>query len=41
MGTELDVSRKIQQMVLPTAEELHQINGLDIAGFMEAVVAGL
>jgi sigma-B regulation protein RsbU (phosphoserine phosphatase) len=36
MGAELEVSRKIQQMVLPTTEELHQVNGLDIAGFMEA-----
>ncbi len=35
MGAELNVTRKLQQMVLPTAQELHAIQGLDIAGFME------
>ncbi|MEM7018716.1 MAG: PP2C family protein-serine/threonine phosphatase, partial [Pseudomonadota bacterium] len=35
MGVELDVSRQLQQMVLPTKEELEQIPELDIAGFME------
>lgn len=34
MGAELDVTRKLQQMVLPTSEELDSIEGLDIAGFM-------
>ncbi|MBN2006160.1 MAG: SpoIIE family protein phosphatase [Anaerolineae bacterium] len=35
MSAELDVTRKLQQMLLPTVEELQQIQGLDIAGFME------
>jgi serine phosphatase RsbU (regulator of sigma subunit) len=35
MGAELDVSRRLQQMLLPREEELQQIEGLDIAGFME------
>lgn len=35
MGAELDVTRKLQQMVLPTAQELRAIADLDIAGFME------
>lgn len=35
MGAELDVSRKLQQMVLPGPEELAGVEGLDIAGFME------
>ncbi len=35
MGTELDVSRRIQQMVLPTAAELAGIGGLDVATYME------
>jgi predicted ATPase/serine phosphatase RsbU (regulator of sigma subunit) len=34
MSAELDVSRQLQQMLLPKEEEL-QIEGLDIAGFME------
>jgi serine phosphatase RsbU (regulator of sigma subunit) len=36
MGAELEVARKIQQMVLPRPEELKKIKALDIAGFMEA-----
>lgn len=36
MGAELEVARKIQQMVLPRPEELQQIKALDIVGFMEA-----
>jgi len=36
MGAELNVARKIQQMVLPKPEELQQIKTLDIVGFMEA-----
>jgi len=35
MSAELDVSRKLQQMLLPPAEEISQIKELDIAGFME------
>ena len=35
MGAELDVTRKLQHMLLPTAEELRQIADLDIACYME------
>ena len=35
MGAELNVAQKLQQMVLPKPEELEDIKGLDIAGFME------
>ncbi|MDA0674138.1 MAG: PP2C family protein-serine/threonine phosphatase, partial [Cyanobacteria bacterium] len=35
MGAELDVTRRLQQMVLPTEVELAAISGVDIAGFME------
>ncbi len=35
MGAEVEVSRRLQQMLLPTEKELQQIDGLDIAGFME------
>ncbi|GAB4302093.1 MAG: AAA family ATPase [Oscillatoriaceae cyanobacterium] len=35
MSAELDVTRRLQQMLLPTPEELAQIPGLEIAGFME------
>ncbi|MBN1888743.1 MAG: substrate-binding domain-containing protein [Thermoflexales bacterium] len=35
MEAELDVTRRLQQMLLPTEEELLQIEGLDIAGFMQ------
>ncbi len=35
MGAELEITRQIQQMVLPRQEELLQIKSLDIAGFME------
>jgi PAS domain S-box-containing protein len=35
MEAELDVTRRLQQMLLPTDEELRQIEGLDIAGFMQ------
>jgi len=35
MSAELDVSRQLQKMLLPKEEELLQIDGLDIAGFME------
>ncbi|MEG4418429.1 PP2C family protein-serine/threonine phosphatase [Microcoleus sp. LAD1_D5] len=36
MSAELDVTRKIQQMLLPKDRELNEVVGLDIAGFMEA-----
>jgi sigma-B regulation protein RsbU (phosphoserine phosphatase) len=36
MSAELDVTRRLQQLMLPKAEELAQVPGLDIAGFMEA-----
>lgn len=35
MGAELDVAQKLQQMVLPKPQELENIDGIDIAGFME------
>ncbi|BAY78782.1 protein-serine/threonine phosphatase [Nostoc linckia NIES-25] len=35
MGAELDVARQIQMMILPKPEELENIAGLDIAGYME------
>lgn len=35
MGAELDVSRRLQQMILPTPDELAEIHGLDVATFME------
>lgn len=35
MGAELDVARQIQMMILPRPEELENIAGLDIAGYME------
>jgi len=35
MSFELNVSRRLQQMLLPTESELSQIDDLDIAGFME------
>ncbi len=34
MSAELDVTRRLQQMVLPSAEELKNIPNLDIAGYM-------
>ncbi len=35
LGAEVAVARKLQLMLLPSPQELHHINGLDIAGFME------
>ncbi|MDJ1171484.1 SpoIIE family protein phosphatase [Roseofilum sp. BLCC_M154] len=35
MGAELEITRKLQQMILPKSEELSQILGLEIAGYME------
>jgi serine phosphatase RsbU (regulator of sigma subunit) len=36
LNTELEITRRLQQMLLPKQEELEQINCLDIAGFMQA-----
>jgi serine phosphatase RsbU (regulator of sigma subunit) len=36
MISELDLTRKIQQMLLPKYRDIEEIIGLDIAGFMEA-----
>ncbi len=35
MTAELDITRRLQQMILPREEELRSIADLDIAGFME------
>jgi predicted ATPase/GAF domain-containing protein/tRNA A-37 threonylcarbamoyl transferase component Bud32 len=35
MSAELGVAKQLQQMVLPKEKELEQVEGLDIAGFME------
>ena len=35
LGAELEVTRRIQQMLLPKEEELEQVKNLDISGFME------
>jgi serine phosphatase RsbU (regulator of sigma subunit) len=35
MRSELEVTKKLQQMILPKPEELEAIEGLEIAGFME------
>lgn len=35
MGAELEITRRLQQMVLPTTQELKNIKELDIACFME------
>ncbi|GEM_PF-3968614 len=35
MGAELDVSKRIQQMLLPSAKELQHMADIDIVGFME------
>ena len=35
MGAELDISRQIQHVILPTEEEISEISELDIAAFME------
>ena len=36
MSSELDITRRLQQMILPKSWELKSVDGLDIAGFMEA-----
>ena len=35
MGAELDISRQIQHVILPTDEEISEISELDISAFME------
>lgn len=35
LATELEVTRRLQQMILPRPEELAAIHGLEIVGFME------
>lgn len=35
MSAELDIVRQMQQMILPRPEELENIQGLDIAGYMD------
>jgi signal transduction histidine kinase/serine phosphatase RsbU (regulator of sigma subunit) len=35
LATELEVTRRLQQMILPKPEELAAIHGLEIVGFME------
>ncbi|MDJ1178740.1 SpoIIE family protein phosphatase [Roseofilum sp. BLCC_M91] len=35
MGAELEVTRKLQQMILPKPEELSKVLGLEIAGYMK------
>lgn len=36
MSAELEVTRRLQQMILPKASELKGFDGLDIAGFMQS-----
>ena len=35
MKSELDATKRLQQMILPKSSELESVKGLDIAGFME------
>jgi phosphoserine phosphatase RsbU/P len=35
LGAEIDISRRLQRMVLPTQAELDAVPGLDVAAFME------
>ncbi|MDJ0599957.1 MAG: SpoIIE family protein phosphatase [Crocosphaera sp.] len=35
LSAEIEITRRLQQMILPKTDELKQIKGLDIAGFME------
>ncbi|MDJ0659120.1 MAG: SpoIIE family protein phosphatase [Crocosphaera sp.] len=35
LSAEIEITRRLQQMILPKSEELEQIERLDIAGFME------
>ena len=36
LSAELDVTRRLQQMILPKEQELSRITGLEISGFMES-----
>jgi serine phosphatase RsbU (regulator of sigma subunit) len=36
MKTELDLTRQVQQRILPSSDELAEISGLEIAGFMQS-----
>ncbi|NJN84552.1 MAG: SpoIIE family protein phosphatase [Caldilineaceae bacterium] len=36
MSAELDVTRRLQSMILPTQEELGEVDGLEIAAYMES-----
>lgn len=36
MGAELEITRRLQKMILPKDYELSEISGLEIAGFMES-----
>jgi len=38
MGVELDVTRRLQLMLLPGTEEMQRVDGLDIAGHMQPAV---
>ncbi len=35
LKSELDITRRLQQMILPKSSELESVEGLDIAGYME------
>ncbi|MEO1430543.1 MAG: SpoIIE family protein phosphatase [Cyanobacteria bacterium J06633_8] len=35
LKSELDITRRLQQMILPKSSELESVKGLDIAGYME------
>lgn len=35
LSAEIEITRQLQQMILPKKEELQEIEGLDIAGYME------
>ncbi len=37
LGAELDVTRQLQQILLPTVAELKQIKGLEVSAFVEAI----
>ena len=39
MSAELDVACRLQEMILPLPEELQQIKGLDIVGYMKSTDA--
>jgi PAS domain S-box-containing protein len=35
MSAELDIARRLQEMILPSSEELDQIEGVDVVGYMK------